>query len=52
MGEHVKVWDNVNMLFMPPSVNVKKEDAENLADWILNLDTQGIQKRPTPPKQP
>lgn len=51
LGDGSKVWDNVNMRFMPPSVNVKKEDAERLVAWILELDSRGIQRRPVAPKR-
>lgn len=51
LGDGSKVWDNVNMRFMPPSLNVKEQDAERLVAWILDLDTKGISKRPTPPKR-
>lgn len=44
-------WDGkVSMRFMPPSVNVKKEDAPKLVDWILSLDATGVHKYPKPPK--
>ncbi len=33
-----KIWPNVNMQFMPPSVALKREDAEKLAGWILELE--------------
>lgn len=50
-GSGSKTWESVNMRFMPPSVNVKKEDAERLVDWILALDASGIQTRPKPPQR-
>lgn len=31
-------WPNANMQFMPANVGLAKPDAEQLADWILNLD--------------
>jgi cytochrome c551/c552 len=37
-----KVWQNVNMQFMPPNVALRKEDAVELVDWILSLDTKGV----------
>ena len=51
LGSGSKTWENVNMRFMPPSVNVKKEDAERLVAWILELDTSGIARRPQAPKR-
>lgn len=51
LGTGSKTWDNVNMRFMPPSVNVKKEDAEKLVDWILDLDAMGLKPRPEAPKR-
>ena len=50
MGSGSKAWKDVNMRFMPPSVNVKKEDAQRLAAWILGLDTRGIETRAAPPR--
>ncbi|MCP3869051.1 MAG: hypothetical protein GY703_13305 [Gammaproteobacteria bacterium] len=44
-----RVWENVNMLFMPPNVAVKKDDAEDMVAWILSLDSSGIARRPQPP---
>ncbi len=32
-----KAWENVNMRFMPPSVALRKEDAQRLVDWILQI---------------
>lgn len=49
LGSGSKTWDNVNMRFMPASVNVKREDAERLVAWILELDASGIQPRPQAP---
>lgn len=46
MASGSKTWENVNMRFMPPSVNVKKEDAERLVSWILSLDTRAVARRP------
>jgi cytochrome c551/c552 len=37
-----KTWENVNMRFMPPNIAVRKQDAENLVDWILGLDHKGV----------
>ncbi len=39
-----KVWHRVNMRFMPPNVNVRKQDAQALVDWILSLDTSNLPK--------
>ncbi len=39
-----KIWNNVNMRFMPPNVNVRKEDAATLVAWILSLDTSNLPK--------
>ena len=44
-----KTWKNVNMLFMPPNVALKKENAEELVSWILSLDTTGIRDLPVVP---
>ena len=33
-----KIWPNVNMQFMPPSVGLAREDAQKLAAWILELE--------------
>jgi cytochrome c551/c552 len=32
-----KQWNNVNMRFMPPSVALRRQQAEELVDWILTL---------------
>ncbi len=32
-----KTWQNVNMQFMPPNVGLERDDAEQLARWILEL---------------
>lgn len=48
-----KVWENVNMRFMPPNVNVRPEDAQALVDWILSLNTTGVRTGPrVPPQHP
>ncbi|MCG8486358.1 MAG: hypothetical protein MI756_02720 [Chromatiales bacterium] len=46
-----KLWHNVNMRFMPPNVNVRKEDAAALVDWILSLETKGLAKQARVPAQ-
>lgn len=51
LGDGVKTWENVNMRFMPPSVNVKPKDAERLVSWILGLDTKGVRLPPKPPQR-
>jgi cytochrome c551/c552 len=33
-----KIWQNVNMQFMPPNVGLERKNAEQLADWILGLE--------------
>jgi cytochrome c len=48
-----KIWHNVNMRFMPPNVNVRKQDAETLVAWILSLDTSHLPKHArVPAKHP
>ncbi len=37
-----KVWQNVNMQFMPPNVALRRDDGFELVDWILSLDTKGV----------
>ena len=37
-----KVWEHVNMRFMPPSVALRKEDARRLVQWILGLEHEGV----------
>ncbi|MES9992774.1 MAG: c-type cytochrome [Candidatus Thiodiazotropha sp.] len=44
-----KVWENVNMQFMPPNVALKREDAVELVNWIMSLDTKGVPVRVDPP---
>ncbi|PUB81821.1 MAG: hypothetical protein DBP00_18460 [gamma proteobacterium symbiont of Ctena orbiculata] len=44
-----KVWQNVNMQFMPPNVALKSEDAVELVNWIMSLDTKGVPVRMDPP---
>jgi cytochrome c len=39
-----KMWNEVNMRFMPPNVNVREEDAQSLVAWILSLDTSHLPK--------
>ena len=41
-----KVWQNINMRFMPPNVNVRKEDVATLVDWVLSLDHSGVKVHP------
>lgn len=48
-GRH-KIWQNVNMRFMPPNVNVRPEDAQALSEWILSLDTSNVRKGPRVPE--
>ncbi|MES9945878.1 MAG: c-type cytochrome [Candidatus Thiodiazotropha sp.] len=45
-----KVWQNVNMQFMPPNVALKKDEAAELVNWILSLDTKGVAIPMEPPK--
>lgn len=42
--EKPKTWVNVNMAYMPPNIAVNDADIEALADWILNLQHDGIKK--------
>lgn len=37
-----KMWKNVNMQFMPANIAARDKDIENLVDWILKLDHDGI----------
>ncbi|MCG8091340.1 MAG: c-type cytochrome [Candidatus Thiodiazotropha endolucinida] len=46
-----RMWENVNMRFMPPNVNVRDEDAAALVDWILSLETKGLAKHARVPAQ-
>ncbi len=39
-----KTWQEVNMRFMPPNVNVRQQDAEALVSWILSLDIGSLPK--------
>lgn len=41
-----KVWENINMRFMPPNVNVRNQDVATLVDWVLSLDHTGISVHP------
>lgn len=48
-----KMWNNVNMRFMPPNVNVRETDAEALVAWILSLDTRSLPRHArVPAKRP
>jgi cytochrome c len=51
VGAKVKTWENVNMRFMPPNVNVKEMDAERIVAWILELDVTGVERRRVAPKR-
>jgi cytochrome c len=42
-----KVWENINMRFMPPNVNVRNQDVATLVDWVLSLDHSGIHVHPS-----
>ncbi|MEW8506404.1 MAG: c-type cytochrome [Candidatus Thiodiazotropha sp.] len=44
-----KVWENVNMQFMPPNVALKREDAAELVNWIMSLDITGVPMPVDPP---
>ncbi|MBT3044720.1 MAG: hypothetical protein ABW134_17190 [Candidatus Thiodiazotropha endolucinida] len=44
-----KIWQNVNMLYMPPNVALKREDGVKLIEWILSLDTKGVPRQIEPP---
>ncbi|MEW8192398.1 MAG: hypothetical protein AB2793_01700, partial [Candidatus Thiodiazotropha sp.] len=44
-----KVWQNVNMQYMPPNVALKQEDGVRLVDWILSLDIKGVPRHMEPP---
>ena len=46
-----KIWQDVNMRFMPPNVNVRPEDALALSEWILSLDTSTVRVGPRVPAQ-
>ena len=46
-----KIWENVNMRFMPPNVNIRPEDAQALSDWIMSLDTSQVRVGPRVPAQ-
>jgi cytochrome c len=41
-----KIWENINMRFMPPNVNVRNQDVATLVDWVLSLDHRGITVHP------
>jgi cytochrome c len=46
-----KIWQNVNMRFMPPNVNIRPEDALALSEWILSLDTGNVRVGPRVPEE-
>lgn len=42
-----KIWENVNMRFMPANISLRDEDVATLVDWVLSLEHQGITPHPT-----
>jgi cytochrome c len=42
-----KIWENVNMRFMPPNISLRDEDVATLVDWVMALEHEGVTAHPT-----